>query len=149
MQTISWQEVVQRLMRLRDANPVTSNTLRCRHRASQSKQRMDAHDIANRLMRKENYLIALFNKDILDLTVPVPLLRQRGNILTKALTWNIEICVMDFVFNNRGQLRPVFLKEDQRRALSDGSVILLSISRQRGTDCLDYVADSCFTVGQT
>ncbi|KAF8469107.1 autophagy protein Apg9-domain-containing protein [Kalaharituber pfeilii] len=120
MQTISWQEIVQRLMSLRDANPATSNALRRRHRASQSKERMDAHDIANRLMRKENYLIALFNKDILDLTVPLPFLRKRGSILTKALTWNIEICIMDFVFNNRGQVRPVFLKESERRTLSDG-----------------------------
>src|SRR5688572_18425190 len=54
MQTISWQEIVQRLMVLRDSNPSTSNTLRRRHVKSQSKQRMDAHDIANRLMRKEN-----------------------------------------------------------------------------------------------
>ncbi|RPB29502.1 APG9-domain-containing protein [Terfezia boudieri ATCC MYA-4762] len=120
MQTISWQEVVQRLMVLRDANPTTSNALRRRHKASQSKERMDAHDIANRLMRKENYLIALFNKDILDISVPFPILNKRGNILTKALTWNIEICVMDYVFNPRGQLRPAFLKESERKMLSDG-----------------------------
>ena len=120
MQTISWQEVVQRLMTIRDANPNTSNALHRRHRALGSKERMDAHDIANRLMRKENYLIALFNKDILDISVPLPFLRRRGNILTKALTWNIEICIMDYVFNNKGQLRPVFLKEGERRTLSDG-----------------------------
>lgn len=120
MQTISWQEVVQRLMALRDANPTTSNSLRRRRKASQSKERMDAHDIANRLMRKENYLIALFNRDILDLTVPLPILRHRGSVLTKALTWNIEICVLDYVFNPRGQLRPAFLKESERKTLSDG-----------------------------
>lgn len=128
MQTISWQEIVQRLMGLRDANPTTSNAIRRRHKASQSKQRMDAHDIANRLMRKENYLIALFNKDILDITVPFPILKKRGNILTKALTWNIEMCVMDYVFNPRGQLRPAFLKESERKTLSDGYVVQAFIS---------------------
>lgn len=80
IQTISWQEVVSRLMALRDSNPSTAGAVSAKHRkfmGSQSKQRMDAHDIANRLMRKENYLIALFNKDILDLTLPIPFLRNR------------------------------------------------------------------------
>ncbi|KAL7266694.1 autophagy protein atg9 [Rhizina undulata] len=120
MQTISWQEVVARLMVLRDSNPITSNALLRRHYNHQSKQRMDAHDIANRLMRKDNYLIALFNKDVLDLTVPLPLLRNRGGMLTKTLEWNLSWCILDFAFNEQGQLRPMFLKESHRRVLSDG-----------------------------
>ncbi|OKL63706.1 Autophagy-related protein 9 [Talaromyces atroroseus] len=105
IQTISWQQVVSRLMTLRDANPSTAAAISAKHRrfmGSQSKQRMDAHDIANRLMRKENYLIALFNKDILDLTLPVPFLRNH------------------YVFNEQGQVRPLFLRDTHRRALSEG-----------------------------
>ncbi len=75
MQTISWQDVVHKLMALRHANPVTSLATTRKYITNySSKQRMDAHDIANRLMRKENYLIALFNKDILDLSIPLPFL---------------------------------------------------------------------------
>ncbi|KAL4910777.1 hypothetical protein BDW74DRAFT_141842 [Aspergillus multicolor] len=122
IQTISWQEVVSRLMTLRDANPATAGAVSAYNRrllGSQSKQRMDAHDIANRLMRKENYLIALINKDILDLTLPVPLLRNR-QLFSRILEWNINLCIMDYVFNEQGQVRPLFLKDTHRKALSEG-----------------------------
>lgn len=122
VQTISWQEVVSRLMTLRDSNPATAAAVSAKHRrflGSQSKQRMDAHDIANRLMRKENYMIALVNKDILDLTLPIPFLRNR-QLFSRTLEWNLNLCIMDYVFNEQGQLRTLFLKDTHRRALSDG-----------------------------
>ncbi|KAL9135180.1 MAG: hypothetical protein Q9175_003638 [Cornicularia normoerica] len=121
IQTVSWQEIVKRLMLLRDSNPVTAAAVKDKHRrflGSQSKQRMDAHDIANRLMRRENYMIALINKDILDLTLPLPLLRNR-QFFSKTLEWNLSLCILDFVFNEQGQVRPLFLKDIRRRALSD------------------------------
>ncbi|CAG8401796.1 unnamed protein product [Penicillium salamii] len=121
VQTISWQEVVSRLMALRDSNPSTAAAVSTKHRkflGSQSKQRMDAHDIANRLMRKENYMIALVNKDILDLTLPIPFLGNR-QLFSRTMEWNLNLCVMDYVFNEQGQLRTLFLKDTHRRALSD------------------------------
>jgi autophagy-related protein 9 len=121
IQTISWQEIVSRLMALRDANPATAGGVSAKSRRflSQNKQRMDAHDIANRLMRKENYLIALFNKDVLDLTLPIPFFRHR-QLFSRTLEWNIHQCVIDYVFNPQGQVRPLFLKDTHRKALSDG-----------------------------
>lgn len=122
IQTVSWQEVVKRLMLLRDANPSTAAGVSEQHRrfmGTQSKQRMDAHDIANRLMRRDNYLIALINKDILDLNLPVPFLRKR-QFFSKTLEWNLSLCILDYVFNEQGQVRPLFLKDSHRRALSDG-----------------------------
>lgn len=120
MQTVSWQEIVARLMVLRDANPNTADNLRRRDYSHQSKQRMDAHDIANRLMRRENYLIALFNKDVLDLTIPLPYFRNRGGMLTRTLEWNLSQCILDFVFNEQGQFRTLFLKDTHRKSLSEG-----------------------------
>ncbi|KAK6357013.1 autophagy protein atg9 [Orbilia javanica] len=118
MQTIQWQDVVQKLMALRDSNPVTSlATTRKYIRNHSSKQRMDAHDIANRLMRKENYLIALFNKDILDLSIPLPLLRDH-QLLTKTVEWNLGLAILDFVFHDGDNFNPVFLKESCRKSLS-------------------------------
>ena len=122
IQTVSWQEIVKRLMLLRDLNPATAAGVTERHRrfmGSQSKQRMDAHDIANRLMRRDNYLIALINKDILDLTLPIPFIRNR-QLFSKTLEWNLSLCILDYVFNEQGQVRPLFLKDTHRRALSDG-----------------------------
>ncbi|KAL8658254.1 MAG: hypothetical protein Q9226_001136 [Calogaya cf. arnoldii] len=122
IQTVSWQEIVKRLMALRDMNPATATGVTERHRrftGSQSKQRMDAHDIANRLMRRDNYLIALFNKDVLDFTLPLPFMRNR-QWFSKTLEWNLSFCILDFVFDDHGQVRPIFLKDTHRRALSDG-----------------------------
>lgn len=122
IQTVSWQEVVKRLMLLRDSNPTTAAGVTERHRrfmGSQSKQRMDAHDIANRLMRRDNYLIALINKDILDLTLPIPFFKNR-QLFSKTLEWNLSLCILDYVFNEQGQVRPLFLKDTHRRILSDG-----------------------------
>lgn len=120
MQTISWQQVVKRLMNLRDQNPTTSTTARHNDRllGTQSKQRMDPHDIANRIMRKENYLIAMINKNVLDLTLPIPFYKEP--FLTRTVEWNLSLCIMDFVFNENGQVRPIFLKENQRKVLIDG-----------------------------
>ena len=122
IQTVSWQEVVKRLMLLRDSNPATASGVSERHRrfmGSQSKQRMDAHDIANRLMRRDNYLIALINKDTLDLTLPIPFFKNR-QLFSKTLEWNLSLCILDYVFNEQGQVRPLFLKDTHRRALSEG-----------------------------
>ncbi|KAL8674904.1 MAG: hypothetical protein Q9168_000707 [Polycauliona sp. 1 TL-2023] len=122
IQTVSWQEIVKRLMALRDMNPATAAGVTERHRqftGSQSKQRMDAHDIANRLMRRDNYLIALFNKDVLDFTLPLPFMRNR-QLFSKTLEWNLSFCILDFVFDDHGQVRPIFLRDSHRRALSDG-----------------------------
>ncbi|KAI9894211.1 MAG: autophagy protein atg9 [Vezdaea aestivalis] len=121
LQTISWQEVVRRLMELRDKNPTTATIPPSHQRfilGTQSKQRMDAHDIANRIMRKENFFIALFNKDVLDLTLPIPFLRNR-QLFSNVLQWNLSFCILDYVFNEEGQVRPLFTRSSHRRALSD------------------------------
>ena len=120
IQTISWQEVVKRLMALRDANLSTAAVHPERRRRllkSQSKQRMDAHDIANRLMRRENFLVALINKDVLDLTLPIPFLGNH-QFFSKTLEWNLSLSILDFVFDETGQVRPIFLKDSNRRDLS-------------------------------
>lgn len=119
IQTVSWQTIVGKLMALRDANAATAQNLTAENRrfiSNQSKQRMDAHDIANRLMRKENYLIALINKDYFDTTVPIPFLGTR-QFWTKSIEWNIYLCLMDFVFDEEGHVRPEFLTASNRKKL--------------------------------
>ncbi|KAK1753468.1 autophagy protein Apg9-domain-containing protein [Echria macrotheca] len=120
MQTITWQEVVARIMALRDHNVKTAMSLTPAQRAyigSQSKERLDASDIANRLMRRENYLIALFNKDILDLSIPIPFLQQY-QLLSRTLEWTLMFSILDFVFDERGQVNQRFLRSDRRGELS-------------------------------
>ncbi|OTB12566.1 hypothetical protein K445DRAFT_321012 [Daldinia sp. EC12] len=128
MQTVSWQDVVAKITGLRDENVKTATNITPsqrrflskqlgQHIASQSKERLDAHDIANRLMRRENYIIALFNKDILDLTAPIPFLRNR-QLFSKSLEWTVQFGVLDLVFNEGGQVHQRVLKSDHRGHLS-------------------------------
>lgn len=121
MQTITWQEVVARIMVLRDQNVRTTRTMSPQNQrwvlGSQSKERLDASDIANRLMRRENYMIAMINKDILDLTIPLPILRNR-QLLSQTLEWTLMFSILDFVFDPKGQVHQEFLRSDRRGILS-------------------------------
>jgi hypothetical protein len=85
-------------------------------------------------MRQENYLIALFNKELLDLRVPIPSILQpyfgsrlgdeskKGQVLTQALEWNLRFCLMSFLFDEGGRVRKSILKEKNRKVLVEGSV---------------------------
>ncbi|KAF2227805.1 autophagy protein Apg9-domain-containing protein, partial [Elsinoe ampelina] len=112
IQTIAWERVVEGLMNLRDSNPETASNVpgyvRKVARTAQSKQRMDAHDIANRLMRRDNYYIALINKEILDLQLTIPFVGQRS-FYSKSLEWCLSFCFENFVFDSHGHVQPHIL----------------------------------------
>jgi autophagy-related protein 9 len=135
IQTISWPEIVRRIGAIREENPMTAlSSAKGPNAATTSTAKLDAHDIANRIMRQENYLIALFNKELLDLRVPLPPALQKlfgggsvgpdgegkGKMLTRALEWNLRFCLMEFLFDAQGRVRKVFLKSKNRGALIEG-----------------------------
>ncbi|KAJ2678682.1 autophagy protein atg9 [Coemansia sp. RSA 1285] len=112
--TIAWHEVVGRMVRLRNAEiREYRNLTRSRILGYQ----LTADGIINRVMRRENYMIALFNRDLLDIRIP---LLGRQHVLTKALEWNLSFCLLNYVFDERGQLRRRFLRESNRAILSEG-----------------------------
>ncbi|KAG0298313.1 autophagy protein atg9 [Linnemannia gamsii] len=116
IQTVSWHEVAARIMKIRDNNPNTSTTATIQ---TTDTQRLNAHDIANRIMRKENFMIAMFNKDLIDLSIPVPMMYNR-TILTRILEWSLSFCILGYVFDERGQIRKRFLKDARRTELVEG-----------------------------
>ncbi|THH10276.1 hypothetical protein EW145_g1440 [Phellinidium pouzarii] len=129
IQTISWPDIVRRIEAIREDNPVTAlSSVNQGNPSSSMTAKLDAHDIANRIMREENYLIALFNKDLLDLRVPLPgflsnflsLDERHGITLSTALEHNLRICLMRYLFDSRGRVRDVFLKEKNRNTLIEG-----------------------------
>ncbi|CDO73643.1 hypothetical protein BN946_scf185014.g113 [Trametes cinnabarina] len=131
IQTISWPEVVRRIGAIRESNPLTALSSNAAAHQSTTTAKLDAHDIANRIMRQENYLIALFNKELLDLRVPlpealkrIPMLRVdeegKGRTLTRALEWNLRFCLMEYLFDESGRVRKVFLKSKNRAILIEG-----------------------------
>ncbi|KAI8251222.1 Autophagy-related protein 9 [Colletotrichum sp. SAR11_239] len=120
MQTVSWQDIVSRVMSLRDANPKTAINITPSQRRwirNQSKERLDAHDIANRLMRRENYLIAMMNKDVLNLTLPIPFMGKH-QFFSRSLEWNLHFSILGFIFDESNQVNQEFLKADRRGQLS-------------------------------
>ncbi|KAF9013922.1 autophagy protein Apg9-domain-containing protein [Cyathus striatus] len=130
IQTISWPEVVRRIELIREENPITAvSSKNARNINSTAVAKLDAHDIANRIMRQENYLIALFNKNLLDLQPPMPGLLKRfipedhgkGKTLSQALEWNIRFCLMRYLFDDQGRVRKVFVKSKHRGDLAKGS----------------------------
>lgn len=121
LMTISWSTIVERLMLLEDYNSLTSSTPNAPpHYITDlnSKVRLNAHDIANRIMRKENYMIAIINKNVLDLGIPVPSvlsgILSSKSVLTRTLEWNLKLCINNFIFNENGQISPSILKESAR-----------------------------------
>lgn len=69
-------------------------------------------------MRKENYLIAMLNKGILKLSLPLPFLGSRGSgtlwattgrqYLTKSLEWSVHFCVLNHMFSEKVRTADAF-----------------------------------------
>ena len=117
LMTISWFKIIEKILLLKDYNSLTSSNNKIND--LNSKIRLNAHDIANRIMRKENYLIALINKDILDLSINLgPITLNNSTVLTRTLEWNLKLCIFNFIFNTAGQINPNILKDFNRNQLS-------------------------------
>ncbi|KAI9593047.1 autophagy protein Apg9-domain-containing protein [Syncephalis fuscata] len=115
MQTVDWNLVVSRIIKLRETTPTILN--------AHPSLRINAHDICNRILRKENYMIALINKDLLDLTVPAPLRyipMLGGPVLTRTVEWNLQLCLINYAFDENGQVKKAFLRDSQRHVLVEG-----------------------------
>ncbi|KAH9271669.1 hypothetical protein BASA83_006037 [Batrachochytrium salamandrivorans] len=109
LQNTLWSDVVVRIIETRDQYGQTNPAAVLR--------RLNAHAIANRILRKDNYMIALFNKDILDLSAPFLGSRQ---IMSKLMEWNLSYCVFSYVFDEKGMFHKRFLKESNRKRLVEG-----------------------------
>lgn len=125
LQTISWPQVVKKVMLLKQqhTNALVSlidqgNSPTTGKKDLKSKSRLNAHDIANRLMRKDNYMIAIFNKNILNKALTIPIFNTY--FLTKTLEWNLKLCIIDYMFTREGQLKQSVLAQTKRMDLAMG-----------------------------
>ncbi|TIB71309.1 hypothetical protein E3Q24_02374 [Wallemia mellicola] len=119
VKTISWEEIVSRISHIRQSNPLTAiSSVGVSHGPV---AKLDVLDVANRIMRQENYLIALFNKDLLNLDLPIrnKLLKKvlsfaTSNGLTKTLEWNLSFALLGHVFDEKGQVKAHILQSSSR-----------------------------------
>jgi autophagy-related protein 9 len=101
LEHIQWFEVVQRVTELHAHGSYKVV----------EKEELTVHDVALRIMRKENYLIGLINKNTLDLFVPWWLSPLAGEqlFLNKSLEWSLTFCIMEYMFNDDYDISAEFL----------------------------------------
>mmetsp|Transcript_1070 Transcript_1070/g.1592 ORF Transcript_1070/g.1592 Transcript_1070/m.1592 type:complete len:525 (-) Transcript_1070:451-2025(-) len=102
LQTMKWSTVIERLVELQDTG---------RYRIQINGDTLNAKNIAQRIMRKENYMIAMVNHEILPIGSEF-----YGNswFLGKILEKMIEICILDQLFNDRFILKREFVNQPHR-----------------------------------
>lgn len=115
IQTIQWHLVVARLSDLLSARPLACIAASIEDDSPQS---IDVHEVANRLMRQENFLIALLNRNLVDFRLPGQLSGQP--LLTKSLQWNLDFCLLGYLFDQEGNVRKPFLSDKYREDLIHG-----------------------------
>lgn len=54
-------------------------------------------DVANIIMRKQNFMLALFNEGIINTSLPF----TNYKVYNTTLDWYLQICVIDFIFDGR------------------------------------------------
>lgn len=103
LQSVSWDAIVSKIQQL--------------------DQRLDASKITNRIMRRENFLIAIFNKDLVPLRVPVI-----GILMTRFVEWNLDLVLFDPVLDFKGRnemSRDVFVESVRKRCFVVGLLNLV------------------------
>jgi len=105
LETMQWDKVVDRLCRLQRSS---------RFKIQINKKDLNAHDIASRIMRTENYLIGMFNRNVFNLEIPLLCAcffkRPKNFFLTKHLEWNLKFCVVNHIFDESFAVREDFLR---------------------------------------
>jgi len=114
---MEWQDVVERIVRIQS----TTQLFHVRP--------LDALDIRNRMMRRENFLISMFNKQILDISCPwgacdtyswqwKHFQENESNAtpplqcyLGRQLEWNIRFCTVNWFFDDKFELRKDILAD--------------------------------------
>jgi autophagy-related protein 9 len=102
IETIDWYNIVKRLCDLQNLH--------------YNNEGITPLEIVNRIMRRENYLIALINKNIINLNFDLPILGMYP-FLTKTIEWSINLTVIDFMFSEQNNLKIEFLRADLQKKL--------------------------------
>ncbi len=100
---VEWHEIVAKILELQRSGEYKI--------AIHEQDVKDELVIAQRIMRRENFMIAFFNQDILDLSIPLPWKggrKSRRKFYSKSIEWSIYFCVLSFMFNHKYQIRPAF-----------------------------------------
>ena len=93
--TITWPEVLQRVVHLQATTKLSIA------------RDLNEHDIIARILRKENYLVGMVNRDVLKLELDFPGIRTH-RWFTKVIEWNIDLAVFHGMFDDHFNIVPSF-----------------------------------------
>mmetsp|Transcript_25985 Transcript_25985/g.60064 ORF Transcript_25985/g.60064 Transcript_25985/m.60064 type:complete len:817 (-) Transcript_25985:513-2963(-) len=99
LQQVGWDEVVRRLV-----------AYQAKSKFVIVKESLSAHDLAMRIMRRENWLVALINNDVLPLAQPLPLLGNRP-LLSVTLEWALYTSLLDCMYDGQLRIRREFVAD--------------------------------------
>lgn len=117
--TVSWPEVTSRIIQTHEAT-FSSGEHRSHGQVLPHKN-LDPHLIANRILRRDNYLIALFNRDLFNLRLPWQSSKSNSTqCLSQVLEWGLSYTLLSFVFDEKGHVKRRFLKASNRGRLTLG-----------------------------
>lgn len=98
---VEWDEIVQKIIKLQETGE---------YRVAIHGQEINALTVAEIIMRKENFMVAFFNRSMLDLTLPWPL-NTGKEFFSKSLEWCVYFCILSYMFNHKYKIRPAFYME--------------------------------------
>jgi len=93
--TITWPEVLQRVVHLQATTK------------SSVARDLNEHEVIARILRKENYLVGMVNRDVLKLELDFPGIRSH-RWFTKVIEWNIDLAVFHGMFDDQFNIVPSF-----------------------------------------
>ena len=117
---MEWHQVIQKILELQRSGEYRV--------AIHGQDIKDELVITQRIMRKENFMIAFFNQNLLDLTIPLPWRsgvngRSKTKFYSRSLEWSIYFCVLSYMFSHRYQVLNTFCMDPlalQRRFIVCG-----------------------------
>lgn len=94
IQIITWNEVIAKVIYAHQQHI---------HRIPGLNDNITVLDMVLRIMRKENYMIALINKELLNIRVPwfASSFISERLFLTKSLEWSLKFCILDFMYTDQ------------------------------------------------
>jgi autophagy-related protein 9 len=106
LSTIRWQTVIDKMKTYQEHSGFYLG-----------KDEINAHNLANRILKKENYMIAMINNDLFDFKIPFIKKWWDVPFLTKSMEWNLQYGIINFFFDDRMKLKRDITVQSRRSEL--------------------------------
>ena len=104
LQMMEWKDVVNKIKELKLYSNMGGN---------HSSTELNEHAIASRIMRRENYMIAFLNMNVLNLGIQLPFMQERASrvFFARNMEFNLHVCILNHMFDDNYHLKDGFLQD--------------------------------------